>query len=107
VPAAVVPAPLRKVERLRRWHVVLLDDQDHSYDYVILMMQQLFACSLERAEGIAEAVDSDGRAVVAATHREHAEFKRDQILAFGRDRLIARCAGSMTAVIEPAEPDQP
>jgi hypothetical protein len=32
---------------------------------------------------------------------EHAELKRDQIHAFGADRLIARSKGSMSASIEP------
>ena len=33
---------------------------------------------------------------------ERAELKRDQISAFGRDWRIARCEGSMSAIIEPA-----
>lgn len=87
----------------RAWNVVLLDDQDHSYDYVIRMMQELFAHDLARAFKIAQAVDGDGRAVCLTTHKEHAEFKRDQILAFGKDPLIMGSAGSMSAIIEPAE----
>ncbi len=34
---------------------------------------------------------------------EHAELKRDQIPAFGKDDLIAGCKGSMSASIEPSE----
>jgi ATP-dependent Clp protease adaptor protein ClpS len=85
------------------WHVVLLNDEEHTYEYVIRMVQQLFACPTERAFKIAKAVDKDGRAVCMTTHKEHAELKRDQILAFGRDPLMSVCKGSMTAVIEPAE----
>lgn len=85
------------------WNVVLLDDDDHSYEYVIAMMQELFACPMEKAFQVAKAVDTDGRAVCLTTHKEHAELKRDQILAFGKDPLIASCKGSMSAVIEPAE----
>ena len=36
------------------------------------------------------------------TTLERAELKRDQILSFGRDWRIARCQGSMTAVVEPS-----
>jgi len=89
----------------RRWNVVLLDDDDHSYEYVIRMMQELFACSVERAFEIARKVDGDGRAICLTTHREHAELKREQIHAFGPDALIARCSGPMSAIIEPAEFD--
>lgn len=85
------------------WNVVLLDDDAHSYEYVIAMVQELFACSIEKGFLIASAVDSQGRAVCLTTHKEHAELKRDQILAFGKDPLIAGCKGSMSAIIEPAE----
>lgn len=87
----------------RQWNVVLLDDADHTYDYVIRMMQSLFAHPVDRAFKIAQSVDKDGRAICLTTHKEHAELKRDQILAFGRDPLMTSCKGSMSAIIEPAE----
>ena len=85
------------------WNVVLIDDDAHSYEYVIAMMQVLFAMPLPRAFEVAKGVDKKGRAVCLTTHKEHAELKRDQILGFGPDKLIAGCKGSMTAIIEPAE----
>jgi len=87
------------------WAVVLLDDDDHSYEYVIEMMQTVFAAPLPKAFQTAKKVDSEGRAVCLITHKEHAELKRDQILSFGPDKRIASCAGSMTAIIEPAAGD--
>jgi ATP-dependent Clp protease adaptor protein ClpS len=90
-------------EEPRQWNVVLIDDQHHTYEYVVRMMQELFAHTLERAFLVACRVDAEGRAVCLTTHKEHAELKRDQILAYGPDRLMAESAGSMTAVIEPAE----
>ena len=56
---------------------------------------------------MAEEVDSRGRAIVLTTTREHAELKRDQIHAFGKDALIDDCAGSMSATIEPCPSDAP
>jgi ATP-dependent Clp protease adaptor protein ClpS len=85
------------------WNVVLIDDDEHSYEYVISMMQELFGHSLEKAFKIAQAVDNDGRAVCLTTHKEHAELKLEQIMAYGRDKLMAESKGSMTAIIEPAE----
>lgn len=85
------------------WNVVLLDDDDHSYDYVINLSRKLFAHPVEKALKIASTVDSQGRAILLTTHKEHAELKRDQIHAFGRDRLISSCTGAMSAIIEPAE----
>jgi ATP-dependent Clp protease adaptor protein ClpS len=85
------------------WNVVLLDDDFHTYDYVIEMMQKIFAHTKDRAFKIAQTVDAEGRVVCLTTHKEHAELKRDQILAFGRDPRMATSQGSMSSIIEPAE----
>lgn len=84
------------------YHVVLHDDDDHTYAYVVKMLQSLFGHTVERAFRMAVEVDTTGRSVVDTTTLERAEFKRDQIHAFGRDWRLPRCAGSMSATIEPA-----
>lgn len=104
-PAQPTLAPNPDTKQPIAWHVVLLDDDDHTYDYVIRMAQTLFAHSPEKALQVAKTVDSQGRVVMLTTHKEHAELKRDQIHAFGKDHLMARSRGSMSAVIEPADFD--
>ncbi len=84
------------------YHVVLWNDDDHSYEYVIRMLMDLFAHPPEKGFLLANEVDTRGRVIVLTTTREHAELKRDQIHAFGKDVLIAGCKGSMSATIEPA-----
>lgn len=91
----------KKPKKQPRYNVLLWDDSDHSYDYVILMMKQLFRHPIETGYQIAKEVDNCGRAICLTTTLEHAELKRDQIHAFGKDELIARCKGSMSATIEP------
>ena len=91
----------KKPKRQPRYHVILWDDSDHSYDYVVLMMKQVFRHPIETGFQIAKEVDSSGRAICLTTTLEHAELKRDQIHSFGKDELIARCKGSMSATIEP------
>jgi ATP-dependent Clp protease adaptor protein ClpS len=93
-----------KPRRQPRYHVILWNDDDHTYEYVIRMMKELFGHTTEKGFKIAQEVDSVGRAVCLTTTKEHAELKRDQIQAYGKDPLIARCQGSMSASIEP-EPD--
>lgn len=95
----------RKPKRQPRYNVVLLDDDHHSYAYVMVMLQMLFGHPLEKGFQLAEEVDTSGRVIVLTTTREHAELKRDQIHAFGKDDLIAGCQGSMSAVIEPVSDD--
>jgi len=91
----------KKPKKQPRFHVMLWDDSDHSYDYVVLMMKQIFRHPIEAGFQIAKEVDSSGRAICLTTSLEHAELKRDQIHSFGKDDLIARCKGSMSATIEP------
>jgi len=100
--AVIEPSLKRKPKQQPRYHVILLDDDDHTYDYVIGMLRKLFGHSEEQAYTLANEVDSSGRVILDTTTLEHAEFKRDQVHGFGRDWRIARCEGSMSAAIEPA-----
>jgi ATP-dependent Clp protease adaptor protein ClpS len=101
VPESAAPRPRSRPKRQPRYHVVLWNDDDHTYQYVIAMLRQLFGHPPERGFVLAKQVDRDGRVVVLTTTKEHAELKRDQIHAFGADRLLARSKGSMSASIEP------
>jgi len=91
----------KKPKRQPPYNVVLWNDEDHTYEYVIGMMMRLFGHTLERGYEIAKTVDTQGKAIVLTTTLEHAELKRDQIHAFGRDKQIEGCAGAMYATIEP------
>ena len=103
-PVAAKPAERKrsKPRKLPPYHVVLLDDDHHSFEYVIVMMAKLFGHNFTRGYQIAHQVDKSGRAIVLTTTKEHAELKRDQILGFGADPLIASSETAMRAVIEPA-----
>jgi ATP-dependent Clp protease adaptor protein ClpS len=83
------------------YNVVLLNDDDHSYDYVIEMLQRLFCFSTEQAYQHAVEVDLTQRTVLITCSLVEAEFGRDQILAYGPDPRIPKCRGSMSAVVEP------
>ena len=93
---------VRKTEGMPPYNVVLLNDDDHSFEYVILMLKTLFGHPPEKGYKMAVEVDTTGRVVVATTNLEQAELKRDQIQAFGPDPFIPRCKGSMSATVEPA-----
>jgi ATP-dependent Clp protease adaptor protein ClpS len=94
------PKDQKRPERQPRYHVVLWNDEDHTYAYVIAMLMELFGHTTEKGYQIAKAVDTQGRAVVLTTTKEHAELKRDQIHAYGKDILLDGCKGSMWATIE-------
>lgn len=91
-----------KPKRQPRYHVILWNDDDHSYAYVMTMLLELFGHPLEKGFQLAKEVDASGKAIVLTTTMEHAELKRDQIKAYGKDPDIRACKGSMSASIEPA-----
>ncbi len=83
------------------YRVVLLDDDEHTYDYVIEMLQKLFAKSTEQAFNHAREVDSTGRTVIITCELLEAEFGRDQIQGYGPDWRMEKSKGSMSAIVEP------
>jgi ATP-dependent Clp protease adaptor protein ClpS len=85
-----------------QYHVVLLDDDEHTYDYVIEMLQKLFLFSKSEAFRHAVEVDTQGRTIVITCELPQAEFARDQIHGFGADPRMPNCTGSMRAILEPA-----
>lgn len=91
----------KKPKRQPRYNVILWDDQFHTPEYVVAMMQKLFGHPVAKGLQIAEEVNNRGRAIVLTTTKEHAELKRDQIHAFGKDPMVAECQGSMSSSIEP------
>lgn len=103
-PAVAEPVRVIKPRIQPRYHVILLNDDDHTYRYVIEMMMVVFSHPPEKGFLIAKEVDKAGRAICLTTTLEHAELKQEQVHAYGPDPYLGReCKGSMTAILEPAE----
>jgi ATP-dependent Clp protease adaptor protein ClpS len=96
------PREASKPRQLPPYHVVLFNDEEHTYEDVSQMVRAVLGYSEERGYQLAKEVDNSGRAILMTTHRELAELKREQVLAYGTDVRIAECKGSMSAIIEPA-----
>jgi ATP-dependent Clp protease adaptor protein ClpS len=92
----------RKPQQLPPYNVVLINDNDHTYEYVIQLLRTVFAYPEQKGYQLAKCVDENQRAIVFTTHKELAELKREQIHTFGTDHRVASCKGSMSAIIEPA-----
>lgn len=104
--AVVTPKKTPKKEKKRkgipRYHVILWDDDEHTFEYVIKLLQELFGHPKATGEKLAQAVDMLGRVTVLTTTKEHAELKVEQVAAYGEiagDNSI----GSMIATIEADE----
>lgn len=84
------------------YHLILLDDNEHTYQYVIAMLGSVFGYAPEKGFAIACVVDKDGRAILMTGPMDEVRLKQDQVHGFGADPAMPESKGSMTAVIEPA-----
>jgi len=90
-------------KHLPPWNVIIHNSDDHTYEYVMIMLHDIFGYEKEKCFKLADQVDKDGKAVVFTTHKELAELKKEQIEAYGPDKLMKNCKGSLYATIEKAE----
>lgn len=84
------------------YHLILLDDDDHTYEYVIAMLGSVFGYAPEKGFAIACVVDAEGQAILMTGSLEEAQVKQEQVHGYGADPRMPSSKGSMSAVIEPA-----
>ncbi len=84
------------------YHLVLLDDNDHTYDYVIELLGHVLGYGPEKSFALARVVDTQGRAIIETASHEQVTSHQRQIHAYGADWRIPRSKGSMSAIVEPA-----
>jgi len=89
-----------KPKKEPRFNVILWNDDDHTYEYVIIMLHTIFGYPVEKGFRLAREVDTRGRAVIFTSSLEQAELKRDLILGFGADPLLERSTGPIIATLE-------
>ncbi len=92
-----------QIPRLPPYHVIIENDADHSFEFVIEVLMKALGYNLERAFELTFQADRDGRAVVWTGPKEVAELKLDQILTFHETRVSdGKKLGPVGCVIEPA-----
>ncbi len=93
---AVVSPPEPKQQRRKQpgdtkpktqppYAVVVLNDDQHSFQYVIDTFMKVFGYPLEKSYSLALQIHTEGRGIVWSGAREVAELKRDQIRSAGPD----------------------
>ena len=90
-------------KHLPMYRVILWNDEDHTFNYVIHMMNRIFGYDKSYGMIIATGVHSCGKIAVATLPLEVAELRRDQIRSFGPDPNLEECMTSMYATLEPVE----
>ena len=84
------------------YHVIILNDDDHTFDYVIEMLQAVFGFPYATALAHTMEADSTGSSIVHTCGLEEAERKRDQVHAYGPDWRMPNSRGSVAALVEAA-----
>ena len=105
----VLPVKKRRKKKRRapRFHVVLWNDDDHTFDYVVIMLKMVFGYPPTRGLRFATEIHVNGKAIVFTSSLKKAEEKRDQILAFGPDPFMPDGQGRspIIATLQKDDPD--
>ena len=63
-----------KPKQQPRYNVILWNDEDHTYEYVIHMLKELFGFKIELGFKLATKVDHNGRAICLTTEKANEYF---------------------------------
>lgn len=92
--SATATPPREKTEtRTKRqppYAVVVLNDDDHTFNYVMIVFQKVFGYDTQKCFKLAEQIHLKGRAVVWTGALEVAELKKDQIQGMGPDPFASK-----------------
>ncbi len=96
--SAVLDAPVRprtadtptKPRRVPPYAVIVLNDDHHTFAYVIETFQKVLGYEVEKCFLLAKQIHEQGRAVVWTGPKEVAELKADQIRGMGPDFYAAK-----------------
>ena len=92
-----------KSKLLPPYHVILMNDDDHSFDFVVMVLRKVFGVTQEEGFQLALRAHETGRSVVWTGAKEIAELKVEQMRTFHevRDR-DKKDLGPLDCHIEPA-----
>ena len=81
-------------------NVILFNDEEHTYDYVVEMLTHASRLSRENAFRCAVEVDLTGRTIVHYGTRDECEGVVTRIKAYGPDHRLPQSMNSMNAEIQ-------
>jgi ATP-dependent Clp protease adaptor protein ClpS len=91
-----------KTRLLPPYHVIIVNDDFHSFEFVVNVLRKALGHSEERAYLLTYEAHSRGRAVVWTGAKEVAELKLEQIQSFHEIKANGQKLGPLEATIEPA-----
>ena len=91
-----------RTRRQPPYHVIILNDDHHSMQFVVEVLCKVVGCTVERAYEYMMTAHTSGRAVVWTGALEVAELKAEQIRTFHETLRDGRQLGPLGCEIEPA-----
>jgi ATP-dependent Clp protease adaptor protein ClpS len=91
-----------KTRRLPPYHVILANDDHHSFEFVVEVLQKALHYDTQKAVLLTTEAHHQGRAVVWTGSKEVAELKMEQMLSFHETRAGGDKLGPLGVTIEPA-----
>ena len=92
-----------KTRRFPPYHVILENDDHHSFEFVVEVLRKALGCSEERAFVLTHEAHTKGRAIVWSGAREVAELKAEQIQSFHEIGAQGQKFGPLGVTSAPAE----
>lgn len=89
------------IKRLPPYHVILGNDDYHSFEFVIDVLRKVLGCTEQRAWQFAETAHRTGRAIIWTGSKEVAELKVEQVRSF-HEVQGAKKLGALHCTLEPA-----
>lgn len=100
---AVKTKATTRTRRVPPYHVILENDDHHTFEWVVMTLSRALGYSIERAYQLTLHAHHAGKAAVWTGSREVAELKAEQIQTFHEIRERDNAAlGPLTCYIEPA-----
>jgi ATP-dependent Clp protease adaptor protein ClpS len=95
------PQKKSKVRRIPPYNVVLLNDDDHTMDFVVEVLSKVFGYKLERCVQLTLLAHVSGRSVIWTGTKELAELKVEQVTSL-HEKQDGTDIGPLGCDIEPA-----
>jgi ATP-dependent Clp protease adaptor protein ClpS len=67
------------------YNLIILNDDDHSFPYVVELLQKVFRMDKKKADQITMHIHEKGEAIVCTNALEYVELKQEQVKTFGPD----------------------
>ena len=96
------PADAVKPKHQPPYSVVLFNDEEHTFQYVVETLMKVFGYPQEKSYSLTLQIHNAGKGIVWSGSREVAELKRDQIRSTGPDFYATKKVDfPLSVIVEP------